>query len=133
MITILNFDKTGKNELLKEYLGKTRTIKLISTQDTEEALKVIKKKNPDIILLGGDVDNGDKSLILAGRMMSDKGIAPKTYKNILITTWDSEEAYLLRRLLKDTLYCPFSETLANILKQKVKNKKTYKSIKKKKE
>jgi len=130
MIKILNFDKNNKNELLKEYLGRTKTAKLLNTQDVDEGLRMVKSKEPpDIILLGGDVDSGDKSLMLLGRMMVDKDIAPKTYKNILITTWDADEAYILRQLLKDTFYCPFSETLANILKQKIKNKKTYKKWK----
>jgi hypothetical protein len=129
MTTILNFDKWSKCELFKEYLGRVRTIKCLYSYDVDEALKLIKEKKPDIILLGGDVSGEYKAAKLVGKMRLDKDIAPKIFKKILITTWDSDEARLLRALLPHSFYCPFSESLANIVKQKSKNVITYKRIK----
>jgi len=129
MTTILNFDRWSKCQLFKEYMGKVRTINFIYSYDPDEAYKIIKEKKPDIILLGGDVHSGYKAATLIGKLKSDKEISPRIFKNMLITTWDADEAQLLRDLLPKSFYCPFSKSIVNIVKQKSKNVNTYKRIK----
>lgn len=131
MITnILVFDKWSKCELFKKYLGRTKTIKCHYSFDYNEAVEKIKKIQPEIILLGGDVDDEElKSVILYNRMTEWE-----LHKNkyIFISTWNADEARILRDMNKHSMYIPFSQTLANIVKEKAKHIRANKIQKEKK-
>lgn len=131
MITnVLVFDKWSKCELFKTYLGRTKTIKCHYSFDYNEAIEKIKKIEPEIILLGGDVDDEElKSVILYNRM-AEWEINKNKY--IFISTWNSDEARILRDMITHSMYIPFSKTLANVVKEKAKHIRSNK-IKKEKQ
>jgi hypothetical protein len=127
---VLVFDRWSKCELFKKYLGKTRTIKCHYSFDYNDALEKIKKFDIEIILLGGDVDDEElKSVILYNRM-SELDLLKNKY--IFFSTWNADEARILRDMNNKILYVPFSETLANIVKIKCRGIETNKRKKEKK-
>jgi hypothetical protein len=117
MITkILVFDTRSKCELFKKWVNKTRTHKFIYTFDIEEAIAKIRSEGPDIILLGGDVNSEDYKAVTLWARIIHENLDKDKY--VYISTWDPDEASVLRNLASDSLYCPFSESLANIVKIK---------------
>lgn len=114
MIKILCFDKWNKCELFKKYFGKTRIARVIYSFNPDEALKIVKDLKPEIILLGGDVLSPELKSVTLLNMMMEWELTKGKY--IYISTWDPDEARILKDIIKKGFYCPFSETLANIVK-----------------
>lgn len=123
---ILIFDRYVKGEMLEEFLRKdTRIFRVIQSYEPKEALEEVIDKDIDIILLGGDVENELKTAAFA-KLLIDNNLHKKPF--ILITTWDSDEARLLKAMLPDILYVPFCESVANIVKEKGKKIRINKRI-----
>jgi chemotaxis response regulator CheB len=124
MTNILVFDKWSKYELFKEYVGKrVRNMRFHYSFDPEDAIEKIKKIKPDILVLGGDVHSDEmKAVLLAGRMKAEKLWIKYTF----ISTWNPEEAETLRKMINKSFYCPFSQSLVNIVKKRAQNLDLYK-------
>lgn len=132
-VNVLVFDRWSKCELFKEYIGsRAKTLKCIYSFEYKDALEKIKKFKPEIILLGGDIDNDDLGSVILYTKMEELGL--KTYKSLFISTWNVDEARILRDMIPDCFYIPFSESLANIVKLKarqiVNNRQRNKNVKK---
>ena len=125
---ILVFDQWKKGELFKEYLGKTQTLQVIQSYKPEEALELTLEHDPAIIVLGGDFDSNFKGASFC-KLLIDNDLLKGRYS--IITTWDAEEAEILRGLLPKVFYCPFCESLVNIVKTKAGHMRTNKLRKKK--
>jgi len=126
-INVLVFDRWSKCELFKEYIGtRTKSLRCIYSFEYKDALEKIKKNKPEIILLGGDVDNEELGSVILYNKIEELNL--KTYKSLFISTWNADEARILRDMIPNSFYCPFSETLANIVKEKARQiNKTKKS------
>lgn len=127
-INVLVFDRWSKCELFKEYIGtRAKTVRCIYSFEYKDALEKIKKNKPEIILLGGDVGNEELGSVILYNKMNELGL--KTYKSLFISTWNADEARILRDMIPNSFYCPFSETLANIVKEKARQINKYKKSK----
>lgn len=118
MTKILCFDKWSKCELFKKYYGRKVESEIIYSFDLNEAIEIIKTKQPKIILLGGDVDTDELKSVQLYNRMNEWDLIRK--KIIYISTWNTDEARILRDMDKRMMYCPFSESLANIVKERAK-------------
>lgn len=116
MIYILCFDRWSKTELFKKYYGKSKHVQVLYSYDPDEAIRMIKEKNPKFIILGGDVQEQGLKSVQLYYMMEELELNRK--REFYISTWDTDEARTLKDMISDSFYCPFSKTLANIVKKK---------------
>jgi hypothetical protein len=111
---ILCFDTPRKCKDFQGFLGKSKLIDLTSTYSPDEALQKMLQKPYDVILLGGDADKNELKSAALYHMMEEWECHKRPH--IYITTWDTEEAKILRTMSKKSLYVPFSEVLGKIVK-----------------
>lgn len=111
---VLFLDKPSRSVLFKEYLGKNKTLQLVSTNDPINAFKKIKDTNIDLIVLGGDIDGDYRSVVLANNLV-DNNLSSN--KHIFIATWDADEAKILRNIFPNALYMPFCRSLVDVIKK----------------
>lgn len=102
--------------MFKGYLANSKYINIHYAADPDAGIKIIQKYQPQIILLGGDVDGDEFNAIKLLNMMNELALTKK--RLIYISTWNTDEARLLKGMLPKSLYCPFSESLANIVKER---------------
>ena len=119
MIYILCFDRFCKWELFKKYYGNSKHAKVLYCYDPDDAVKLIKEKDPKFIILGGDVKEEGLRSVQLYYMMEEFELTRKRY--FYISTWDTEEARILKDMIKGSFYCPFSETLVNIVKERAQS------------
>lgn len=111
---VLCYDSKSKCQMFEEFLGEQKLIKVVYVHDPDKALNELKMKKPDILLLGGDVGGSGAG---AFYQMAEEW---NLHRNICtyITTWDTNEAELLRRLTPRSSYVPFCQSLTNIVKER---------------
>lgn len=114
---VLVFDKQPKYFMFKEWVKRNTTISPLEVNNPERAIDFVRQRNPEVILLGGDVDNDYKAALFC-KLLIDNDLHKG--RIIFISTWNAEEARVIRSMLPDAFYCPFCESLANIVKAKVK-------------
>ena len=117
---VLVFDKWSKVELFKKYYGPTKTIKILYSYHPIEALEIVRNEDPDVILLGGDIYNDYKAAQFARLLVTNEYLKGRI---VFSTTWDHEEAKVIRTMLPDVFYCPFSESLVNMVKLKTQQRR----------
>lgn len=128
MITnVLVFDKPQKCEQFKKYAGKSKFVNYICTYYPDEALKKAMKYRPEIIVLGGDVASENFKAVCLWNMMDEWELIKK--KIVYISTWDTDEARILKDMVKGSFYLPFSKSLANIVKNRALDIRTAKVTK----
>lgn len=111
MINILCLDKWSKGELFKEYAGKSKVARITHYSDPDKALKFIKENSPEIIVLGGDIEDDYMASVRLAYMLIENDLHRGKY--IYISTWNPNEAKVVRNVLPKAFYIPFCESLVN--------------------
>lgn len=119
--SILCFDTPSKCKLFKKSLGNVRNISITETHNPDVALRELLLKKHDVILLGGDVaDESYKSAALY-HMMEEWDIHKSA--RIYITSWNVEEARILRSMSKNSVYIPMCDTVGKMVRTTVYGKR----------
>jgi len=118
MIKILLFDTLTKCKLFQEYAGKSKFIEYYCTHDPDRALTITKLHRPEIIVIGGEMEDDRFVGVHFYNMLVEWNLAKRP--RIYISSWNPDEAKLLRKLSK-AFYCPFSNVLAKTIKNAALN------------
>lgn len=113
---ILVFDKSGKYKTFEKFFGKSKTVKILNSFQPHDAINLIKKYSPEIILLGGDPDDDKLRSVSLWYLMGEWALTKG--REIYITTWNTDEARILKDMIPNSFYIPFCESIANIIKEK---------------
>jgi len=124
---VLIFDKWSKAEMFKKWMKSTRTVRCLYCFDPSEAIKMVREERPEIILLGGDPINEDLNAPKFWNMMIETKMHKRVH--VIISTWNTDEAQILRNMIPKAFYLPFSEPLANMVKAKARNIRLHKQRK----
>lgn len=118
MTNILVYDRWSKYEMFKKWLKNSKYVRIFYFFDPDKALQESRITNFDIILLGGDVDDDNLGSVKLWNMLVENELHKK---DVYISTWNTDEARILKGMIPKAFYCPFSSVLANIVKDRAKN------------